>query len=147
MTKISGSEVHPFGTAGEFLVSSRFERLGIKTERVDRDEDDLWCKSPKGQFFSAEVKTTLKPTIENQRTTQYSFGKKTHKPWASDVAVFVAFDIERIIVVSTKNLPTRVRILPSAFTQSIEEKLLNELLTYPPYSLEDLKCLGQSDKS
>jgi len=141
-----GNERHSIGNAGEFLVSARFELLGIKTERVDRDEDDLWCKSPDGHFFTAEVKSTSRPAVENQRTTQYSFGKKPHKTWSSDVVVFVAIDIERIIVVSTKHLPTRVRILPTVFTQSIETKLLNQLLKFPPYSIEEIKCLGQSGK-
>ncbi len=147
MKTISGSETHPLGTSGEYLVASKFERLGIKTERVDRDEDDLWCKTPDGNFFTVEVKTSQKPSVEDKRTTQYSFGMKHGKKiWKSDVAVFVAFDIEKIIVVSTKNLSTRVRILPSVFTQSIEDKLLTQLLKFPPYSLEEIKCLAQSDK-
>tara|TARA_E500000081_G_scaffold126957_1_gene134434 strand:- start:559 stop:1002 length:444 start_codon:yes stop_codon:yes gene_type:complete len=141
---LSGSEKHDLGTSGEYLVASRFERLGIKTERVDRDEDDLWCKTPKGKLFTVEVKTSSKPLIEYQRSTQYSFGIRGGKQWQSDVAVFVAFDIERIIVVSTKDLSLRVRIFPSVFTQSIEIKLLNKLLKFPPYSLEEIKCLGQS---
>ena len=146
MKIISGNEKHKYGTAGEYLVASRFETLGIKAERVDREEDDLWCKTPDGNLFTVEVKTSLRPVVERQRTTQYSFGIKHGKIWKSDVAVFVAFDLKRIIVVSTKDLSTRVRILPSVFTQSIEEKLLNQLLKFPPYSLEEIKCLAQSDK-
>ena len=98
-------------------------------------------------FFTVEVKTSQKPSVEERRKTQYSFGMKHGKTmWKADVAVFVAFDLERIIVVSTKNLSTRVRILPSVFTQSIENKLLTQLLKFPPYSLEEIKCLAQSDK-
>ena len=147
MNKISGNDKHKYGTSGEYFVASRFEKIGIKAERVDREEDDLWCKTPDGKLFTVEVKTSLRPLFEHQRTTQYSFGIKHGKVWKSDVAVFVAFDLEKLIVVSTKDLPTRVRINPSVFTKSIEQKLLNQLLKFPPYSLEEIKCLAQSGKS
>ena len=46
------------GRRGEFLAAYYLETHGIRTTHVDLQHDDLWCRTPSGELFRVQVKST-----------------------------------------------------------------------------------------
>jgi len=87
------------GRIGEFFVMYVLEKYGIQCHHVTRFGVDLWCQSHFGDVFTVEVKSSNK----NKRG-RYAYninGKRV-----ADFYVFVALELETLIVRATEELPS-----------------------------------------
>jgi hypothetical protein len=89
------------GRIGEFFVMYLLEKHGIQCHHVTRFGVDLWCQSHLGDVFTVEVKSSNK----NKRG-RYAYDIKDER--IADFYVFVALELETIIVRAAEELPTAV---------------------------------------
>jgi DNA-binding protein Fis len=75
------------------------ERAGIECHHVDRSGVDLWCQSNNNDMFTLQVKAANPSKIaEGRSLTRYYYNLRT--PKVADFYMFVALDIEKVIIMS-----------------------------------------------
>jgi len=99
------------GRIGEFFVMYLLEKHGIQCHHVTRFGVDLWCQSHFGDVFTVEVKSSNK----NKRG-RYAYDIKDDR--IADFYVFVALELETVIVKAAEELPPAVghQLAPHQFT-------------------------------
>jgi len=108
------------GRIGECLVIYLLEKCGVECHHVDRSGIDLWCQSRNKDVFTVQVKSAN----VNSYRSRYSFCVSTTK--TADFYVFVALDLEQIIVRSTLEVTakTTLRIPLNIFTEEESNRAL-----------------------
>mgnify|MGYP003118464980 FL=1 len=108
------------GRIGECLVIYLLEKCGVECHHVDRSGIDLWCQSRNKDVFTVQVKSAN----VNSYRSRYSFNVATTK--TADFYVFVALDLEQIIVRSTSEVTvkTTLRIPLNIFTEEESNRAL-----------------------
>ena len=114
------------GRIGECLVIYMLEKCGVECHHVDRSGIDLWCQSRNKDVFTVQVKAANKSSDR----PKYPFNVNTTK--TADFYVFVALDIEQIIVMSTSEVTDKatLRIPIEDFTEEESNRGLDLLSNF-----------------
>lgn len=52
----------------------QLERRGVQAAHVDRDENDLWVRTPSGRMLTVQVKAASRPSVySHDKTPRYRF--------------------------------------------------------------------------
>ena len=99
------------------------ERAGVECHHVDRSGVDLWCQSNNNDMFTLQVKAANPSRIaEGRSLTRYYYNLRT--PKVADFYMFVALDIEKVIIMSVNKLGSRtgMNLNPNKFTDKVEQE-------------------------
>ena len=104
------------GKAGEFFVCYYLTLYyGIECVLVDREDDDIWIKTPNRRIRTLQVKTTLSPVIKRSGP-RYYFNANNSK--TADFFVLFAADRQCFLLKRTQNIKQKFITLPSwSFTK------------------------------
>jgi hypothetical protein len=111
---------------GEFLAAYLLESHGIEAVHVDRDQADLWVRTPSGRLMTVQVKAASRPIPRQGRQPRYHWSAQTLA--GADVFAMVALDTRLMVIFPAAEVGTSFTLSPSQFTeerqlQSIEEYL------------------------
>jgi hypothetical protein len=107
------------------------ERAGIECHHVDRSGVDLWCQSNNNDMFTLQVKAANPSKIaEGRSLTRYYYNLRT--PKVADFYMFVALDIEKVIIMSVNKLGRRtgMNLNPNKFTDKVEQEVFHTLQNF-----------------
>jgi hypothetical protein len=124
-------DTRDIGRVGEFFVMYTLEKYGIECHHVDRSGIDLWCRSVDGELFTVQVKASNPRVSKDRHTPTYKFNLLGEK--IADIYVFVALDMERMIVKSREalsNNKTRAGMSHIRFTEAAHETGIRYLQNY-----------------
>ena len=120
---VEGDSSH-IGRVGEFFGLYKLEKYGIECHHVDRSGIDLWCQSLDKSLFTVQVKSSniCHYNQHNKRPAFSGYSFNLRADHVADFYVFVALDIERILVKPVAELEgkTQLRLIPANFTQEEE---------------------------
>lgn len=80
------------GRLGELLAVYELEKRGIQVAHVDRDDVDLWVRTPTGRMKTVQVKATAAPISNGSTLQRYHFN--TQSACHADLYGLVALDSE-----------------------------------------------------
>lgn len=115
------------GRRGEFLAAYYLETHGIRTTHVDLQHDDLWCRTPSGELFRVQVKSTLKPL-----TYTTNLNKKRYQFWLGDsppyhgIYVCVALDKQLCLAFRDDRAVKTFKMKDSCFTEQKQTDSIRE---------------------
>ena len=102
------------GRAGDYLVASALELIGVQVAVVRADDFDLVAWTP-AEAYRIEVKTAGKRS--KQKTNQYHFDTRsgrTRRPMSGcDVVAFCALDIRMVVFRALAAVPTTSTLVPA----------------------------------
>lgn len=78
------------------LAAYELERRGIQVATVDRDDVDLWVRTPTGRMLTVQVKATSVPQ-QKHGLPRYHFSG-TLRPIPVDLYALVVLDLEIMLV-------------------------------------------------
>jgi len=120
---VEGESSH-VGRVGEFFAIYKLEKYGIECHHVDRSGVDLWCQSLDKSLFTVQVKSSniCHFNQHNKRPNFSGYAFNLRAAHVADFYVFIALDIERMIVRSSADLEgkTQLRLTASDFTREEE---------------------------
>lgn len=114
------------GLVGELLTMYQLERRGIQVAHVDRDENDLWIRTPSGRFLTVQVKTASEPKCYgHDRRPMYRFfvGNLAE---STDIYALVALQAQVVVFCPPKDMRKRWEV--DLFTPERMEATIQELL-------------------
>lgn len=74
----------------------QLERLGVQAVLVDRDENDIWVRTPTGRMLTMQVKTATAPIAYPGESEKYHFYVDNLGP-STDVYALVALQVEVVV--------------------------------------------------
>ena len=120
---VEGETSH-VGRVGEFFAIYKLEKYGIECHHVDRSGIDLWCQSLDNSLFTVQVKSSniCHFNQHNKRPAFSGYAYNLRSDHVADFYVFVALDIERLVVKPVGELEgkTQLRLTASDFTREEE---------------------------
>lgn len=123
LDKISAST--KTGRLGEIIVGFHLEANGVQTAVVDREEIDLWVRTPTGRMLTVQVKTASKP-LPRRDTQRDVYSYYLPKTTTADLFALVALD-QGLVLFFPNNLKTSnvraSKFTPEAMVASIAEHL------------------------
>lgn len=102
----------------------QLERLGVQAVLVDRDENDLWVRTPSGRMLTVQVKTATEPKGRD-RAPIYQFYVQNLAP-STDLYAVVALQAEVVLFCRPDEMRTRWKV--ELFTPERMEASIRELL-------------------
>lgn len=103
----------------------QLERRGVQVVHVDREEIDLWARTPSGRVLTIQVKaaSTARPSAHG-----HGPGYKFFRPrnTTADLVALVALDAEVVLFCSPKDVPST--ITPRRMTAEEMERTIAEHL-------------------
>ena len=121
------------GRVGEFFAMYVLERHGVECCHVDRSGVDLWGQSYYEDMFTLQIKAANLATLKRKRSKdQYKYCFNIRKGRIADFHMFIALDIQRVMVKRTKDLKAAcsLQLSADAFTEVVEEEGLNLLRNF-----------------
>ncbi|MEY4863759.1 MAG: hypothetical protein RLZ51_1854 [Pseudomonadota bacterium] len=104
----------------------QLERHGVQVAHVDREEHDLWVRTPSGRMLTVQVKSATEPTAYGKDKLQtYGFCFRSIGP-NTDIYALVALQLEIVLFFRPEDMRRRVR--PELFTRERMEASIRELL-------------------
>lgn len=140
---VEGESSH-VGRVGEFFAIYKLEKYGIECHHVDRSGIDLWCQSLDHSLFTVQVKSSniCHFNQNNNRPTFSGYAYNLRADHVADFYVFVALDIERLIVKPVAELEgkTQLRLTASDFTREEELEGVSLLRSFKREDHLQSKC-------
>ena len=140
---VEGESSH-VGRVGEFFAIYKLEKYGIECHHVDRSGIDLWCQSLDNSLFTVQVKASniCHFNKHNKRPEFSGYAFNLRADHVADFYVFVALDIERIIVKPVEELEgkTQLRLTASDFTREEELEGMSLLRSFKREDHLQNKC-------
>ena len=140
---VEGETSH-VGRVGEFFAIYKLEKYGIECHHVDRSGIDLWCQSLDQSLFTVQVKASniCHFNQTNNRPTFSGYSYNLRAAHVADFYVFVALDIERMIVKPVTELEgkTQLRLTASDFTREEELEGMSLLRSFKREDHLQSKC-------
>jgi hypothetical protein len=102
----------------------QLERLGVQAVLVDRDENDLWVRTPSGRMLTIQVKTASEPKARGRRAC-YNFYTENLGP-STDLYAVVALQPEIVLLCRPDEMRKRWSV--DLFTPERMEASIGELL-------------------
>ena len=140
---VEGDSSH-VGRVGEFFGVYKLEKYGIECHHVDRSGIDLWCQSLDNSLFTVQVKASniCHFNRHNKRPEFSGYAYNLRSDHVADFYVFVALDIERIIVKPVEELEgkTQLRLTASDFTREEELEGMSLLRSFKRDDHLQSKC-------
>lgn len=103
----------------------QLERHGVQVAHVDRDEHDLWVRTPSGRMLTVQVKTARQPRKHGKERPKMHFCVDSLAP-STDVYALVALHVEVVLFCRPEDM--RKRFEPELFTRERMEASIRELL-------------------
>tara|TARA_X000001388_G_scaffold25927_1_gene18167 strand:- start:14821 stop:15240 length:420 start_codon:yes stop_codon:yes gene_type:complete len=105
------------GRIGEFFAMYILEKNGIECHHVDRSGIDLWCQSYNDAMFTVQVKAANVCIMNTNRGNKLRYVYNLRSKKIADFYVFVALDIEKLLVRSTEELGCKksIQLHPNLF--------------------------------
>jgi hypothetical protein len=105
------------GRIGEFFAMYILEKNGIECHHVDRSGIDLWCQSYNDAMFTVQVKAANVCIMSTNRGNKLRYVYNLRSKKIADFYVFVALDIEKLLVRSTEELGCKksIQLHPNLF--------------------------------
>lgn len=105
------------GRIGEFFAMYVLEKNGIECHHVDRSGIDLWCQSYNDAMFTVQVKAANVCTINTRKGNKPRYIYNLRAKKIADFYVFIALDMERLLVRSTEELGCKksIQLHPNLF--------------------------------
>lgn len=100
------------------------ERRGVQCALVDRQDIDLWVRTPSGRLLTVQVKASLPRVHTNETQPRYRFD--INRSAAPDLYALVALDREVVVLCYRDAAPNR--ILADEMTDAAMEASIRELL-------------------
>ena len=120
---VEGETSH-VGRVGEFFAIYKLEKYGVECHHVDRSGIDLWCQSLDKSLFTVQVKSSniCHFNQHNKRPAFSGYAFNLRAQHIADFYIFIALDIERILVRPLADLEgkTQLRLTASDFTREEE---------------------------
>lgn len=105
----------------------QLELHGVQAVLVDRDENDLWVRTPSGRMLTVQVKTASTPEARgHERTPAYRFYAQNLGA-STDVYALVALHASVVVFCTPQEMRSRWHV--SEFTAERMEASIKELLT------------------
>lgn len=140
---VEGETSH-VGRVGEFFAIYKLEKYGIECHHVDRSGIDLWCQSLDQSLFTVQVKSSniCHFNQHNKRPAFSGYAFNLRAAHIADFYVFVALDIERMIVKPVAELEgkTQLRLTASDFTREEELEGMSLLRSFKREDHLQSKC-------
>ena len=140
---VEGETSH-VGRVGEFFAIYKLEKYGIECHHVDRSGIDLWCQSLDNSLFTVQVKASniCHFNQTNNRPTFSGYSYNLRSQHVADFYVFIALDIERIVVKPVAELEgkTQLRLTASDFTREEELEGMSLLRSFKREDHRQSKC-------
>ena len=116
------------GRVGELFAQSVLEAHDIRTSHVDIEGDDLWTKTPNGQFFKVQVKSASKPLLHSSHHTIEKYNFALHRMSQYEgIVLLVALDVKLLIARRGELIRSKtIKLRPDAFTQEAQDASLRE---------------------
>ena len=114
------------GLVGELLAMYQLERHGVQVAHVDRDEHDLWVRTPSGRMMTVQVKTATEPRGYKRARTPRYWLNVTNLAASTDLYAVVALQPEVVVFFYPKDM--RKYFDPSELTRDRMEASIKELL-------------------
>jgi hypothetical protein len=121
------SAANTTGRLGEIIVTFHLEANAIQTAVVDREEIDLWVRTPDKRMLTVQIKTCSAPkTHKGRRPDCYSF----HIPAKSSADLFALVALDRgIVLFYPTGTPRIASIKSEQFTREAMQASISEHLT------------------
>lgn len=104
----------------------QLERLGVQAVLVDRDENDLWVRTPSGRMLTVQVKTATDPKQYGlNREICYNFYVGNLGP-STDLYAVVALQAQVVLFCRPDEMRKRWKV--ELFTPERMEASIRELL-------------------
>ncbi len=140
---VEGDTSH-IGRVGEFFAIYKLEKYGIECHHVDRSGIDLWCQSLDNSLFTVQVKASniCHFNQHNKRPAFSGYAYNLRSEHIADFYVFVALDIERMIVKPVEELKgkTQLQLTASDFTREEELEGVSLLRSFKREDHLQSKC-------
>jgi hypothetical protein len=140
---VEGDTSH-IGRVGEFFAIYKLEKYGIECHHVDRSGIDLWCQSLDNSLFTVQVKASniCHFNQHNKRPAFSGYAYNLRSDHVADFYVFVALDIERMIVKPVEELEgkTQLQLTASDFTREEELEGVSLLRSFKREDHLQSKC-------
>ena len=140
---VEGDTSH-IGRVGEFFAIYKLEKYGIECHHVDRSGIDLWCQSLDNSLFTLQVKSSniCHFNKDNKRPNFSGYAYNLRSDHIADFYIFIALDIERIIVKPVAELKgkTQLRLTASDFTREEELEGMSLLRSFKREDHLQSKC-------
>lgn len=114
------------GRLGELLAVYALEKAGVQAVRVDREEVDLWARTPTGRLLTLQVKTCSQPLRDRDRPLRYRFS--IEHGTTADLFALVALDRECMIISPTFQPRGLGHLKPETFTEAAQAASIKEFL-------------------
>jgi hypothetical protein len=114
------------GRLGELLTTYALESAGVQVSRVDREEIDLWARTPTGRMKTLQVKTCSEPLRDRDRPLRYRFS--IEHGTTADLYALVALDRERVLIYPAHSPAGLGHLKPEIFTTEAQRASIEEFL-------------------
>lgn len=104
----------------------QLERHGVQAAHVDRDENDLWVRTPSGRMLTVQVKTACEPKRYGSDRKHMVYFHIGSMGASTDIYALVALHAEVVIFLRPEDM--RKRFDPSLFTRERMDASIRELL-------------------